>query len=80
MWFYSIHYLLKEKKKYDYLTYEKDEWYHTLFIYASTLLRCYNFKIDPFDFIKIKTICGNIIHAIASTNSMVASFEISKML
>lgn len=51
-----------------------------MFIFASTVMRCHNFSIEPYDYQKIKTIAGNIIHAIASTNSIVAALEVMKLL
>lgn len=75
MWFWAFSQLSGQLQ-----VFEKDDPIHQLFIYSSTLLRCINFKIDPYDFLRIKTISGNIIHAIASTNSIVAALEILKLL
>lgn len=76
MWFFSYEKLLTEQIA----EFDKDDWIQTLFIFASTCLRCLNFTIEPQDYQQIKTICGNIIHAIASTNSLVSALEVSKMV
>jgi ubiquitin-like 1-activating enzyme E1 B len=62
------------------ITFEKDDWHQTLFIFSSTCLRCLNFSLEPLDYQQVKTICGNIVHAIASTNSLVSALEVSKLL
>lgn len=62
------------------MEFDKDNRIHAMFIFASTVMRCHNFSIEPYDYQKIKTIAGNIIHAIASTNSIVAALEVMKLL
>ncbi|CAK89162.1 unnamed protein product (macronuclear) [Paramecium tetraurelia] len=76
MWFYAY----DELNHLGQLQYDKDDDLHVLFIYASTALRCRNFKIEQYDYQQIKSISGNIIHAIASTNSIVAALEIQRLL
>lgn len=61
------------------MEFDKDDPLHIIFIYSATLLRCICFQLEPFDYQKIKTVAGNIIHAIASTNSIVAAIEITKL-
>ncbi|CAD8094372.1 unnamed protein product [Paramecium sonneborni] len=76
MWFYTYNQL----NQLGVLQYDKDDDLHVLFIYASTALRCRNFNIEQYDYQQIKSISGNIIHAIASTNSIVAALEIQRLL
>ncbi|CAD8085434.1 unnamed protein product [Paramecium primaurelia] len=76
MWFYAY----DELNHLGQLQYDKDDDLHVLFIYASTALRCRNFNIEQYDYQQIKSISGNIIHAIASTNSIVAALEIQRLI
>lgn len=75
MWFTSFSILTRQN-----VVFDKDNKIHMLFIYSAAVLRSHQFKIEPYEYQKIKTIAGNIIHAIASTNSIVAALEISKLL
>jgi ubiquitin-like 1-activating enzyme E1 B len=50
------------------------------FISAAANLRMYCFSIEQLNFNQIKNMAGNIIPAIASTNSIVSAVQLTEML
>jgi ubiquitin-like 1-activating enzyme E1 B len=60
------------------VVFEKDDSVCMKFITACSNLRSYLFGINFTNEIQVKKIAGNVIPAIASTNSIVAALEVIK--
>lgn len=62
------------------ITFEKDDDNIIHFISSAANLRMFSFNIERQSFNEIKNMAGNIVPAIASTNSIVSGIEIVEMM
>lgn len=65
--------LLTLKEELSELSFDKDNDLMVEFVTAASNLRCINYGIPVVNLFETKGIAGNIIHAIATTNAIVAS-------
>lgn len=72
--------LNKQKAQDSVITFEKDDDNIIHFITSAANLRMYCFNIERQSFNEIKNMAGNIVPAIASTNSIVSGIEIVEMM
>jgi len=72
--------LNKQKLQDSVITFEKDDDNIIHFISTAANLRMYCFNIERQSFNEIKNMAGNIVPAIASTNSIVSGIEIVEMM
>lgn len=72
--------LNKQKAQDSVITFEKDDDNIIHFISSAANLRMYCFNIERQSFNEIKNMAGNIVPAIASTNSIVSGIEIVEMM
>jgi ubiquitin-like 1-activating enzyme E1 B len=69
-----------QKSKEAVITFEKDDDNIIHFISSAANLRMYCFNIERQSFNEIKNMAGNIVPAIASTNSIVSGIEVVEMM
>ncbi|EGR30664.1 ubiquitin-activating enzyme e1, putative [Ichthyophthirius multifiliis] len=76
----SFDILMKQKRKNSCVIFEKDDDICIKFITAATNLRCIVFNLPLQTQFQVKEIAGNIVPAIASTNSIVSAIQISEAI
>ncbi|KAL4455772.1 hypothetical protein ABPG74_003182 [Tetrahymena malaccensis] len=76
----SFEELIKEKRQKSCVPFEKDDNLCMKFITAACNLRCIVFSIPLQTQFQVKEVAGNIVPAIASTNSIVSAIEITETI
>jgi ubiquitin-like 1-activating enzyme E1 B len=71
---------MKQKKENGAVVFEKDDDDIIHFVSSAANMRMFCFNIQQQSFNEIKNMAGNIVPAIASTNSIVSGIEIIEML
>lgn len=72
---YCIEYMyINKKNEISKIEFTKDDPIHIKFIYASSVLRMIAYNIKPINEFECKGIVGSIIHAIVTTNAIIAGY------